>query len=294
MSTGYSPGMRSLADIAPEGILLAGAGRAILLQIADPAVGRGVAAHSHFVAHPMRRLTATLSYIYALSNGDAEDVAAVRRAVNRAHAPVRSAPGETPAYDAFDPESQLWVTATLYDSAVSLWERVFGALGDAEAERVYREYAVLGTTLQMPEGLWPATRADFAVYWADRLERLEVGRDARRVSDALLTARNAPAPVRAAMPLVRFVTAGLLPDRLRAPYGFQWTDRRQRRFDRLIDGIAPVYRALPTAVRQLPERRYLAGLRRDREWRPGHAARATAPTSGPHAARSRSDARTPR
>lgn len=286
--------MRSLADIAPEGILLAGAGRAILLQIADPAVGHGVAAHSRFVDHPMRRLTATLSYVYALSNGDPDDVAAVRRAVNRAHATVRSGPGERPAYDAFDPESQLWVTATLYDSAVSLWERVFGPLDDTDAERVYQEYSVLGTTLQMPAGLWPATRADFADYWADRLDRLEVDRDVRRVSDALLTARNAPAAVRAAMPLMRFVTAGLLPGRLRAPYGFHWTDERQRRFDRLIDGIAPVYRALPAAVRHLPERRHLAALRRDREWRPGHAARATAPTSGPRAARSRSDARTPR
>lgn len=286
--------MRSLADIAPEGILLAGAGRAILLQIADPAVGHGVAAHSQFVAHPMRRLTATLTYIYALSNGDADDIAAVRRAVNRAHGPVRSAPGERPAYNAFDPEAQLWVTATLYDSAVSLWERIFGPLDEAEAERVYQQYAVLGTTLQMPDGLWPATRADFAEYWAGRLEQLEVDRDVRRVSDALLTARNAPAPVRAAMPLMRFVTAGLLPDRLREPFGFRWTDERQRRFDRLLDGIALVYRALPTAARQLPERRYLAALRRDREWRPGRAGRATAPTSAPPGARSRSDARTPR
>jgi uncharacterized protein (DUF2236 family) len=286
--------MRSLADIAPEGILLAGAGRAILLQIADPAVGHGVAAHSDFAAHPMRRLTATLSYIYALSNGDADDAAAVRRAVNRAHGPVRSRPGERRPYDAFDPQAQLWVTATLYDTAVSLWERVFGPLDPSDADRVYQEYAVLGTSLQMPADLWPESRSAFADYWADRLERLEVDRTVRRVSDALLTARAAPAPIRAAMPLVRFVTAGLLPDRLRAPYGFRWTDARQRRFDRLLDTAAPVYRALPVSLRHLPERRYLAALRRDREWRPGRGGRATAPTSVPHGARSRSDARTPR
>ena len=44
--------VRGLADIGAEGILLAGAGRAILLQIADPRVGHGVADHSDFAQRP--------------------------------------------------------------------------------------------------------------------------------------------------------------------------------------------------------------------------------------------------
>jgi uncharacterized protein (DUF2236 family) len=47
--------------VAREGALLAGGARAILLQIAHPAVGRGVAEHSDFAGRPLDRLRATLT-----------------------------------------------------------------------------------------------------------------------------------------------------------------------------------------------------------------------------------------
>jgi uncharacterized protein (DUF2236 family) len=52
---------RGLRDIAGEAILLAGGGRAILMQIAHPAVGRGVAEHSDFASRPLDRLHATMT-----------------------------------------------------------------------------------------------------------------------------------------------------------------------------------------------------------------------------------------
>nr|WP_190263933.1 oxygenase MpaB family protein [Glutamicibacter nicotianae] len=55
--------------IAPEAGLLLGAGRAILLQLAHPQIGRAIAEHSGFAANPLSRLVHTLGYIYALSNG---------------------------------------------------------------------------------------------------------------------------------------------------------------------------------------------------------------------------------
>jgi uncharacterized protein (DUF2236 family) len=281
--------MPGLADIAPESVLLAGAGRAILLQIAYPEIGYGVARHSDFAARPMDRLNATLSYIYALASGSDDDVRAVRRAVNRAHAGVRNPPGAraaaaagppavapgaaaapgagpaaVPHYDARDPHLQLWVAATLYDTAVTVYEKVFGALDDDEADRVYREYAVLGTALQMPDELWPATRADFRAYWNDTLPKLRVDGTVRGVADALLRAEKAPLAIRKAMPLARLVTVALLPDVVRQEFGFAWSERRERRFERLVRITVPVYRVLPRTVRQWPQRHYLARLRSER------------------------------
>jgi uncharacterized protein (DUF2236 family) len=43
---------KRLADIAAEGVLIAGGARAILLQIANPAIGRGVEQHSDFASDP--------------------------------------------------------------------------------------------------------------------------------------------------------------------------------------------------------------------------------------------------
>ncbi|WP_291037816.1 oxygenase MpaB family protein [Herbiconiux sp.] len=327
-----------MADIAPESVLLAGAGRAILLQIAHPAIGYGVARHSDFASRPMDRLNGTLTYIYALTSGTEADKRAVRRAVNRAHRPVRHVPdapappapdgtaptaptvpaasdrgvptrpggsvhsvpdGTTrtaseaarptgpaaavhsvpdvtthtapaddaapthsgdPAYDARDPHLQLWVAATLYDTAITVFELVHGPLDEASADRVYREYALLGTALQMPEKLWPADRAAFRRYFDRTVKQLTVDDTVRGVAAALLRAEKAPLPIRAGMPLARFVTVALLPERVRAAFGYPWDDRRERLFRRLIRVAAPLYRALPERLRRAPHRHYLARL----------------------------------
>ena len=246
----------SIRDLAGEGILLAAGGRAILLQIADPSVARGVAEHSDFAARPLDRLEGTLGYVYAVVFGSPAEVARARRIVGRAHGAVRSphaaADGSAPAYSAYDPDLQLWVAATLYDSAITMFERCFGPLPDEAADRVYREYAVLGTALQVPEGRWPANRAAFRAYWDGRIATLEPTADARRVARTLLGGRVGSPAVRAVMPLVALITAGLLPPRLRPGFGLRWDARLESRFSRWLGCLLAVYRVLPRRVRESP------------------------------------------
>ena len=237
----------TLAEVAPEGILLAGGGRAILLQLAYPAIGRGVARHSDFDSRPLDRLHGTLAYVYALANGTEADIAAVRQAVNRAHVPVRG-----DGYSAMDARLQLWVAATLYDSGTRVYELVFGALDDASADRVYREYARLGTELQMPADLWPRDRAAFATYFEATLGTLAVDEEVHDVARKLLGRR----------PLVRFISVGLLPPRVRELFGYSWNDRDERRFARLVHRSAAIYRVLPRWIRHAPQRLYLRRVRR--------------------------------
>ena len=246
----------SIRDIAGEGILLAAGARAILLQVADPSVARGVAEHSDFASRPLDRLEGTLGYIYAVVFGSPDEVARARRIVGRAHAPVRSAvpaaDGSAPAYSAYDPGLQLWVAATVYQSAITMFELCFGPLPDEAADRIHRQYAVLGTALQVPEGMWPADRAAFRVYWDERIATLEPTSDARRVARTLLDGRGAPPAVRAVMPLVALVTAGLLPPRIRAGFGMRWDARLERRCRRLLAPVLAVYRVLPRIAREAP------------------------------------------
>jgi uncharacterized protein (DUF2236 family) len=245
-----------MRDISQEGILLAAGGRALLLQIAHPAVGAGVARHSDFANDPLSRLHGTLTFIYAIASGTEEDAAAIRRTVNRAHVPVRG-----DGYNAMDGQLQLWVAATLYDSAITMYERVYGPLSPDDAESVYREYAILGTSLQMPASLWPADRAAFAAYWAASLEGLSVSVPVKGVQEQIWRPGTAPVWVRVVMPLVRFVTAGLLPSSVRGLFELSWTSGQQRRFDRLLRVTAFVYPKLPVAVRHWPQRYYLRRLR---------------------------------
>ncbi|MFT7711008.1 oxygenase MpaB family protein [Clavibacter tessellarius] len=246
----------SIRDVAGEGILLAAGGRAILLQVADPAVARGVAEHSDFASRPLDRLEGTLGYIYAVVFGSPAEVARARRIVGRAHAPVRSdapaADGSAPAYSAYDPDLQLWVAATVYDSAVLMFETAFGPLPEEEADRVHRQYAVLGTALQVPEGRWPADRVAFRAYWEERIATLEPTADARRIARALLRPDGGPIRLRVVMPLAALVTASLLPPRIRAGFGLRWDARLERRATRAIGAILVVYRRLPRRLRESP------------------------------------------
>ena len=243
-----------LRDIAAEGILLLGGPRAILLQIANPGVGRGVARHSDFSSDPMRRLRATLSYVYVVIFGtDAQVHRAVAR-VEGAHRPVHG-----DGYDASDPELQLWVAATLYQSAVSVWERIFAPLDAASAEAIYRDYAVLGTALQVPESAWPVNLAAFERYWHAQSQKFTATEETRKVCRELLYPVHAPLWLRLAMPTMRLLTAGLLTAEQRALYAMQWGATRQRRFDRTLGTLAWVYRHLPGRIRHWPMHHYLAG-----------------------------------
>ncbi|MFJ6415581.1 oxygenase MpaB family protein [Paeniglutamicibacter sp. NPDC091659] len=254
-----------LGKYAPESVYLLGAGRAILLQLALAPVGHGVARHSDFATNPVGRLHGTLTYVYALSNGTEEQRAKVRDMVNAAHGPVRSpaaTDGSHPAYSARDPRLQLWVAATLYDSAMQIHELIFPPMDDATAEQLYRDYAVLGTELGMPEEFWPASRADFAEYWKRACAQLEVDRPVRRVAQELLAARYAPLWVRVLMPLARFMTVGLLPEEVRVMYGFGWSEKQQRQMLFVVRCARCAVRILPRRIRHFPMRYYLRRLDR--------------------------------
>lgn len=242
--------VQEVADYRAEGILLAGAGRAILLQLANPAIGRGVAAHSTFTQRPVNRLKGTLTYVYAVVYGTDEQVHEVRRRVNRAHAPVRRAADESSAgYNAYDPALQLWVVATLYDTALTVIEKIYGPLDDESADAMYQDYARLGTSLQVPAGLWPKDRAAFGRYWQEQLAALRVEEEGALVGRGLLYPEHTALWYRAIMPSARFLTAGLLPGQLRKDFGLAWSDRHERRFDRTMRVLAVAYPKLPQGTR---------------------------------------------
>ncbi len=238
----------TIVDVSDEAILLAGGAAAILLQVADPAVARGVAGHSTFAERPLDRLHGTLTYLYVTVYGTEQEARSIARHVGGAHAGV---PGATDAH------LQLWVAATLYDTAMRIRELVWGADDPADADALLADYAVIATALGVPRTLWPASREDFARYWRDY--PLSVGDDARAIARELLHPSRAPLWMRALLPTVRLVTAGLLPPELRQAYGLELDERR---FGRLVRRTRRLYPLLPDWLRHAPRRYYLRRFRR--------------------------------
>ncbi|MDP4333472.1 oxygenase MpaB family protein [Curtobacterium sp. A7_M15] len=232
---------------------MAAGGRAILLQIADPVVAAGVRRHSDFARRPQQRLARTLMFVSAVLVGTEADAAVAAAFVTRAHRPVAGAD---------EVDRQLWVAATLYDSAIRAHELFGTPTGPSLAARVLAAYAPIGTSLRVPADRWPTSVADFEQYWTRTLAGLRVTDDARGVVRDLLHPRFAPLWVRAAMPLVRVVTVGMLPEDLRSQYGFAWGPRERRRFRRTVRRVRVVRALLPGWLLRLPGPLLLRAMRR--------------------------------
>lgn len=262
MTRGAGPGPTTTVGLAREAVVLVGAGAAILLQVSHRPVGAGVARHSDFAADPLKRLRHTLQFVYAAVLPEAEPARErIAAWVGAAHAPVRGADAGGRAYSAADPQAQLWVTATLYWAAERTRWRIWGELDPEDAERIYRDYAELGTLLGMPAGLWPSDRAAFARYWEAAVVRLEVTQEARDIARDLFAAEQAPWWLRRVMPVARFVTAGMLPGRIRTELGLDWDGVQARREARLWGVLRAVYPCLPRRLRHLPSALVVRTLR---------------------------------
>jgi len=255
---GPADGTFRLADHVGEAVLLAGAGSAVMYQIARREVGLGVVEHSTTLERPLDRLRTTLTYVYAMALGTEEERRAVAAMVDRQHAPVRSAG----RYSAFDPELQLWVAATLAYTGETIREKVFGPMEAATRERVYRDSWVLGSALQVTPDMWPRTRAEFEDYWQESVARLAPDPAVQRYAARLLSSRAAPLPFRPLQPLQSLVTRGNLDARTRGVLALPWSPRDQVRYDRFWRLVPPAYRRVPRSLRQLPAGLVLADFRR--------------------------------
>lgn len=242
-----------LRRYAGDATYLAGGAAAILLQLADPRVASGVARHSGFRERPLDRLASTYEYLMALWFGDERDIRHVVRVVDARHARVRG--DGAPAYDARDPDAQRWVAATIVHVQTDLERRMSReSLPPHIADALVRAYAPLAGNLQGGAAGWPATRAEFDAWWADRMDRVAVGPEARAVARDLLGGTGLPPSLRPLMPPLRLITAALLPEAIRDAYGFRWTPRAERAAGDWISTLAAARRVVPMAVRTIPMR----------------------------------------
>ncbi|MEV2220436.1 oxygenase MpaB family protein [Nocardia vinacea] len=239
----------------------------VIMQLSLRPVGRGVLESTvdsgKVTLHPIKRLRTTLSYLAVALMGSDEERALYREAVNESHRPVRSTSASPVKYNAFDPTLQLWVAACLYWGIDDLYTRMHGPMNPDVAEDLYQYCARLGTTLQMRPEMWPANRAEFQRYWDENLPKRGIEPALRDYFDDLIDLKIMPRPVQFAFArLQRFVVTGLLPQHLRNEMRMTWSQRDQRRFDRLLRMISAVHTRLPKPVRMFPLNAYMFDVRR--------------------------------
>ncbi|MEV5829683.1 oxygenase MpaB family protein [Spirillospora sp. NPDC052242] len=238
-----------LRAFGAEPIVGLGAGRALLMQLAHPGVARGVAEHSDFAARPLARLFGTLDFLLIVSFGTPEEVARIAAKVRGIHTSVR---GE--GYSGNDPDLQLWVNATLIDSALYLHERLGrpGRPDPGQAEEYYRQARVVAEVLGCPPEEQPPDLASFRAYMDEMVASLEVDDNARKVAAAVLHPRKLRA-LGPGLAVFRVVTAALLPEPLREQYGLPWEARHRRAAGLVLGAAALGHRVTPGPLRRPPQ-----------------------------------------
>ncbi len=240
-----------------EAFLLLGAGpRALLLQLAHPAVAAGVAEHSDFRTDPWRRLDGTLRSYLRIVYGTRT---AARNEVRRLNEFHRGISGT--GYTARDPALALWVHATLIDSILAVNDAWNGPLPGDVAAAFYAETLWLGRAFGIPGSILPGDLAAFRAYVADQIGPdgpVRVGDTARDLAGAVLHPPLPGVPARAQLdPRLHGWTLwpaiGLLPLRIREAYGLPWTVAHRAVAAWLVAGWRTWNGMLPPTWRQMPQ-----------------------------------------
>ena len=238
-----------------EGVLLLGGGAALIMQVAHPLVGAGVAEHSNYREDPWGRLYRTLDLTTAIVFGSTDQAHEASERIRNVHRRVKGEtkedggrhPAGTP-YSANDPKLGMWVHATLVDTSMRVYSAYVGTLSHAEKVRYYEEQKRLGEMFGVPVEEQPETLAAFNEYVATMVEE-ELAMTAA-LADVVDATMRPPLPF-VARPLVEAInlaTVSLLPPRLRDELGLELGPNRRR----LVGASrAVIRRALPVLPRLL-------------------------------------------
>lgn len=257
-----------------ERLVLFSGVRALLMQACDPVAVVGFQRHSIIFSDPQTRLQRTDEWMSRIYFGTADEAEETGRIVRAMHRRVR---GKTPArygpvpkgtpYAASDPELGLWVLASLADSALVYYERIFGALAQPERERYWSEYRQVGELLGLPPDSMPDTCQGLRRYVDGRLGdgSLWISDERREQAVRMILEPPFSGWQRAAvMPMtetLKLVSTGLLPAEIRRLLGFSWDPAREALLRSTLLQLRVGTRFWPDSIRLHPAARTAAGER---------------------------------
>lgn len=203
--------------------------RALLMQAAHPLAVAGLLAHSDALEDPYVRLRRTIQIMNLITFGSRADADRATRRVRAMHRTVRGrlpqAVGPYPAgapYRADDPALLMWILYSLVDSAVVVYRAYVGRLSTDDEAALWEDYRVVGRLFGLRRAQMPATLSDLHDYGHAMLTggELFVGDWARRRAREIVLEPPVRTLARPLVETVNFITIALLPDEIRAQYGF--------------------------------------------------------------------------
>jgi uncharacterized protein (DUF2236 family) len=243
--------------------LLLAAGRALLLQAANPLVAQGAIEHSTYKSDPYGRLERTVRWVTIVCFGTSQEAERVSGRVNGLHRPVSgtlpeaNATSRVPAgtrYSASDPSLLRWVHATFVDTMLVAHDALVGGLSTVERDTFVREWDDVARLMGLSRNqCWPDSAAlrryvDKEVLRGQALP----GAGSREVAGTVLHPPVRSRLMRPGTDTLAFIATGLLPPDLRRGYGLPWTPAHVAAFSALTRSMRLAGPALPRRLRISP------------------------------------------
>jgi uncharacterized protein (DUF2236 family) len=250
-------------QVMREPRLLLAAGRALLLQAANPLVAQGAIEHSTYKSDPYGRLERTVRWVTVVCFGTTKEAERISGRVNGLHRPVSgslpaaNATSRVPAgtrYSASDPELLRWVHASFVDTMLVAHDALVGGLSKKERDAFVREWDAVGRLMGLSPGeTWPNAAAlrryvDKEVRNGQALP----GAGSLEVAETVLHPPVSSRMLRPGMDLLAFVATGLLPSELRRGYRLQWTPAHAGGFAALTRSVRLAGPGMPRRLRISP------------------------------------------
>ncbi|PGH28779.1 hypothetical protein GX50_08479 [[Emmonsia] crescens] len=239
---------------------------AVLLQIAQPGVGKGAGRHSTFSTRQSERTLNTAIFINVMAFGTDAEKITFRNFVTIAHQHVNDNRAKQ-TYDAMDPQLQLWIAAVTYVTMVDKYETIARPFSEAERDQVYQQFSIFPTALQVPLSMWPENRPAFQKYWNRELAGLRPPEEAVRIAQGLFSPEYTKLPL--ALAVIIFFRHALdmaiateeLPEHIRHSFGLKSTWWSRARYAALIMFYKLTYPLYPEPVRTWQKDYYLWVMR---------------------------------
>lgn len=238
-----------------EAIIFLGAGRALLLQLAHPWVAAAVAEHSRTFDDPIGRFHRTFDVVFTMVFGSLDKAIAAARRLHQRHGtivgrlPEAIGPFESgSSYRANEVAALRWVHATLVETAVIVHDMILPPFSVEERELYWAESRLFGALFGLTSADLPADWKSFAAYTAAMMQSdtLSVSTAAREVAGQIFAGgRPWLRPPR----WYRVLSAQLLPDRLRAGFGFAFDEGDKKAAERALARIRRIYPKIPPRLR---------------------------------------------
>lgn len=269
---GYFPADSMIRRLHSERLIAFSGVRALLMQACDPLAVVGFRKHSILFDDPRTRLMSTdqrMSRMYfgdrALAERTGAEIQAMHRKVKGTVKEQYGPIAKGARYSADDPELMLWTLATLADSALLYWERIFGALDAEERESYWADYRQIGMLLGMPSDSMPATEPELRDYVRGRLDdgSLYISPEVRDRSTGIIFdppfdgwLKLVLTPVSEA---IKLSSIGFLPEEIREMYDFSWDPARETLLRTSLLQIRIASRLWPDVIRRHPASRETSG-----------------------------------